>query len=284
METDLIQNVSDTALWIAGYRSQETDRPDAVFKDALAKKLAGEKGKQIVAETPNTHMMAFAMVARTTAIDRLVHKAIDFGADTVINLGAGLDTRPYRMKLPPHLKWIEVDFPHMIAYKSEKLTNDQPVCRLERIGTDLSKDEERKELFKRLGAATRKALIITEGVIAYLSNDQAGALSADLYAIPTFKYWIQDFAQGKRRKNKETKALSKKLKNSPFRFSHPDPINFFGKHGWKVVDNIYMLDEAERIGRRLPVKFPWNILIRIFPGKIREIANKTYGYVLFGKE
>jgi methyltransferase (TIGR00027 family) len=284
MENDLIQNVSDTALWIAAYRSQETDRPDAVFKDPLAKKLAGEKGKQIVAETPHTNMMAFAMVARTTAIDRLVLNAIDRGVDTIINLGAGLDTRPYRMQLPSQLKWIEVDFPHMILYKTDLLANDKPVCYLERIGADLSQDAERKALFARLGAATQKALIITEGVIAYLSNDQAAALSADLYAIPSFKYWIQDISQGKMRKNKETKALSKKLKNSPFRFSAPDPIGFFGKHGWKVAENIYILDEADRIGRRLPMSFPWGLLMKIFRKKIRDVANKTYGYIMFGKD
>src|ERR1700755_3087335 len=123
----LIHHVSDTSLWIAGYRAAESARPDAAFKDPYASRLAGIRGMQMVAATPYTETMAFAMVVRTTAIDRLIHFAIAHGIDTVINLGAGLDTRPYRMQLPAHLKWIEVDFPHLIEYKTEILKDEKPV-------------------------------------------------------------------------------------------------------------------------------------------------------------
>ena len=35
------------------------------------------------------------------------------------NLAAGLDTRPYRMDLPPSLRWIEVDLPDILDYKED---------------------------------------------------------------------------------------------------------------------------------------------------------------------
>src|SRR5689334_12441057 len=108
-----IQNISDTALWIAAYRGQESDRTDAVFKDPFAKQLAGERGYKMVATTPHTEAMAFAMVARTIAIDQLVLSAVSKGIDAVVNLGAGLDTRPYRLSLPNNLNWIEVDLPNI---------------------------------------------------------------------------------------------------------------------------------------------------------------------------
>jgi O-methyltransferase involved in polyketide biosynthesis len=41
----LIENVSDTAFWIAHYRALETQRADALFHDLLAGLLAGERGK-----------------------------------------------------------------------------------------------------------------------------------------------------------------------------------------------------------------------------------------------
>src|SRR5688572_11381442 len=107
---DLIHHISDTALWIAGFRAMETDRQDAVFRDPFAKKLAGERGLEMVAITPNVEAMALAIVVRTCAIDRMIEMAISDKIDTVINLGAGLDTRPYRLKLPANLIWIEVDF------------------------------------------------------------------------------------------------------------------------------------------------------------------------------
>jgi hypothetical protein len=40
------------------------------------------------------------MIMRTSAIDRLIDEAIKAGIDTVLSLGAGLDTRPCRMRLP----------------------------------------------------------------------------------------------------------------------------------------------------------------------------------------
>ena len=47
-----IQNVADTAFGVAHYRAEETDRPDALFKDPLARTLAGEQGREIAQRMP----------------------------------------------------------------------------------------------------------------------------------------------------------------------------------------------------------------------------------------
>jgi O-methyltransferase involved in polyketide biosynthesis len=39
----LVRNIADTARWVAWFRAQETLRPDAVFRDPLAARLAGER-------------------------------------------------------------------------------------------------------------------------------------------------------------------------------------------------------------------------------------------------
>lgn len=279
-----IHHVSDTAMWIAAYRALESERSDAVFKDALARKLAGPRGFAMVDSTPYTSAMAFAMVARTTGIDRLVLSAIEKGVDTVINLGAGLDTRPYRMKLPPTLPWIEVDFPDTISYKNDVLKNDHPVCKLRRIACDLSHTDERRALFQKLGSESKNALIMTEGVIGYLSNEQAAQLSEDLYSIPSFRYWIMDYSQGRLRKNRMTKNLKRKLQHAPIQFTDKQPLQFFGRQGWTINERIQILDEADRIGRKLPIlsSVP-RVLFTLFPRKMRKLGNETYGYVMFGK-
>jgi O-methyltransferase involved in polyketide biosynthesis len=94
--TGSIEHVMDTAFWVASDRSLEGERPDALFRDPLAAVLAGEKGRRIAESMPNHRAMVFVVALRTTAIDRLIASAIERGADTVLNLGAGLDTRPYR--------------------------------------------------------------------------------------------------------------------------------------------------------------------------------------------
>jgi methyltransferase (TIGR00027 family) len=277
-----INHISDTALWIAAYRAKETKSSHPVINDHLAEKLAGGKGFEMVATTPHTESMAFAMIVRTCAIDRLVEIAISKGIDTVINLGAGLDTRPYRMNLPSDLIWIEIDFKNIIDYKNEILKTENPRCHLERIPFDLSKDMDRKELFKQLGNKTKSALIITEGVIGYLTNQQAAKLSEDLFSIPSFHYWIQDYSRGKLRKNRGTKALQKKkLQNVPLQFHVEEPLRFFSRQGWRISENLLILDEADKIGKKLPLFFPWNLLLVLFPKLIRKIGNKTYGYVMY---
>jgi methyltransferase (TIGR00027 family) len=279
METT-INSVADTALWIAAYRAEETKRDDAIFKDKLAEKLAGEKGYKIMMETPHTEAMAFAMVMRTSAIDKLILRAIQEGIDTVINLGAGLDTRPYRMKLPKSLTWIEVDFESIINYKNELLKTDLPVCKLQRVVCDLTNSEERKIALEVLGNGTKKALIITEGVIAYLSNEEAAELSADLHAIPAFEFWIMDYRQGNKRIKAE-QEVEGSLKNAPWKFNAENPFIFFKKDGWVPLKNIYILDEADSHNRKVPLKFPHTLLMKLFPKMIHNIANRTYGFVLF---
>lgn len=124
-----IANVSDTAFWIAHHRALETARPDALFRDPLASLLAGDRGKEIAAAMPMSAMTGWVVTIRTVIIDDYINSAIAQGIDTILNLGAGLDTRPYRMDLPQSLLWIEADYPQMIDFKSERLANEQPRCR-----------------------------------------------------------------------------------------------------------------------------------------------------------
>ena len=88
-----ITHISDTALWVATYRADESTRPDALFRDELAGILAGERGRRIADAMPYPKIIAWGMVIRTVSVDALIQRAITLGIDTVINLGAGLDTR-----------------------------------------------------------------------------------------------------------------------------------------------------------------------------------------------
>jgi O-Methyltransferase involved in polyketide biosynthesis len=67
-----IENVSDTARWVAVYRAMETARPDALFRDPYAERLAGERGRQIVDEMKHGRRMAWAMIVRTAVMDEMI--------------------------------------------------------------------------------------------------------------------------------------------------------------------------------------------------------------------
>src|SRR4030095_9833729 len=278
-----IRDVSDTALWVATYRAKESDRPDALFRDPLAARLAGERGKQIAAAMPYPKIMNWFLVIRTVALDRLILKAIEMGADTVVNLGTGLDTRPYRMMLPPALRWIEVDFPHIIEYKNQALASEKPVCRLERIALDLSNLPERRALFQRIGADSKSAVVITEGVIPYISSEDAAALSEDLYAVPNFQYWIQDYRQGGLRQWRTPRRMKELFKDAPFKFDQPDWLGVLKKQGWKIGENILAWDESRRVRRPFPFIFPWSLIGLLLPPKMRKRMREASGFVMYLK-
>jgi len=100
----LIRNLADTARWVAVYRAQESERPDAHFRDPFARRLAGERGEQIARALPFAKQNAWSFVTRTVLVDRFITEQIEEGTDVVINLAAGLDARPYRMALPAALE------------------------------------------------------------------------------------------------------------------------------------------------------------------------------------
>src|SRR6202012_5406800 len=76
-----ITHVSDTARWTALHRATESARPDALFSDPLAERLAGEHGRAIVANAPWRNRSGWWLVARTKLIDDAIAEAIAAGCD-----------------------------------------------------------------------------------------------------------------------------------------------------------------------------------------------------------
>ena len=128
----LIGNVSDTARWVAYYRAMESERPDALFHDPFARRLAGERGRAIVEKMPKGRAFAWPMIVRTALMDEIILRVIaQDRVDCVLNLAAGLDVRPWRLPLPPALRWVDVDLPGILNYKTEMLKDVKPACRYE---------------------------------------------------------------------------------------------------------------------------------------------------------
>jgi methyltransferase (TIGR00027 family) len=248
----LIRNVSDTARWVAAYRAQETERPDAIFRDPFARRLAGERGEQIARMMPLGSDNAWSMITRTYVIDNFINAVIQRGADVVVNLAAGLDVRPYRMHLPPSLRWTEVDLPEILDYKEEVLRDERPSCALERIRLDLSHVRERRELFSRLGQSAKRALIITEGLLIYLTADAVGELAADLAAPASFRSWIVDIASPGLLRMLRKRMASQLSQAAPFKFAPEEGPRFFEQYGWKPVEVQSLLKNAAQL-KRLPL-------------------------------
>jgi methyltransferase (TIGR00027 family) len=283
MNDSLIKDVSDTAFWIAHYRAEETARKDGLFRDPFAARLAGEHGAKIAATMPRSEMIAWTVVLRTRIIDDYILDAIKSGFDTILCLGAGLDARPYRMELPANLRWIEADYPKLIAYKEEKLAGEAPRCQLERVKIDLADRPARREFFAQVDANAKKCLVLTEGVIPYLTEEQVAALADDLHAMRCTQLWITEyfsaFMQAMRRRWK-----TGMMRNAPFKFEPKDWFGFFRQHGWQQKEIHYFAEEGRRF-RRWPStsllrRLMWLVMGALASRQRREAMRKSAGYVL----
>ena len=198
----------------------------------------------------------------------------------VINLAAGLDSRPYRLRLPSSLHWIEVDLPEILDYKEGILRAEKPVCALERFRLDLSNVNARRELFLQLGSRAKKALIITEGLIIYLTADEVSALAQDLAASPSFHSWILDIASPGLLRMLQKKMVAQLNQAAPFKFAPVEGPDFFLRHGWKPVDVRSLLKNAARL-KRLPFFLR---LIALLPESESSRRNRPWsGICLFSR-
>lgn len=283
MADSLIENVSDTAFWVAHYRAVETQRSDALFRDPLAGLLAGERGKKIAQTMPMQFMTEWVVAIRTSIIDEYIRTAVAQGVDTVLNLGTGLDTRPYRMELPESLLWVEADYPRMIEYKQARLAGQSPRCQLRRVAVDLADDAARRRLLADIDSRADKLLILTEGVIPYLPVAAVGALAADLKALQHARYWIVDYLSPEAIKFRE-RGIGQKTQKAPFKFKPADWFGFFREHGWALKEIRYFADEGERLKRppRLPLLLKAVMKVRtlLASKRHREALRKTAGYAL----
>lgn len=279
------ENISDSACWVAIFRAMETERPDAHFRDPFARILAGERGEQIVRTVRGEKVNAWSLAVRTSVIDELILQSIEKeGVDTVLNLAAGLDTRPYRLSLPSSLRWIEVDLPAILSYKEQKLANEAPACFLELVKLDLTDISSRNALFSRVSAASKQVLVITEGLLVYLTPAQVASLATDLHAQSNFRWWLFDLVspfvlkQLQRRWNKYLAAG-----NAVMQFAPQEGTEFFQCYNWRVAEFRSTLEEARRLKREPP--FAWFLRLLAFVAsstrrKRRESFYESAGIVL----
>ncbi len=283
-ESPLIENVSDTARWVAYYRAVESERPDALFRDCFARELAGEKGKAIANGMPLGPSIGPAVAIRTLVIDEFLYRLIREGnVDMVINLASGLDARPYRMEIPSSLIWIEADLPEINAYKTSKMQFKIPRCELERIDADLSQTWARNEFFNYLRQkySKRKAVVITEGLLMYLTELQVLALTESLNEFEPALFWIQDFFSSQMLKRLNA-IWGKELShgNTPFRFAPALGADYFKQYGWTPLDVRSGILEGFRLRRAMKWGVVTKFIYDLCPPKWQLSIRRLNGMAL----
>ena len=266
MSTVPVDDVTDTARWVAYFRALESERTDALFHDHLARRLAGERGQKIAEGLPKGPL-SWSIAIRTKVFDELILESIRTQKiRCVVNLAAGLDARPYRLELPPDLRWVETDLPGLLRWKEQVLASERPACHVERVPLDLANAQERGALLGRLGVDGSPTLVVTEGLLVYLDEATVASLADDLRAsFPTALWLLENVTPAVLARMKRNWDKTLRPADAAMKFAPRDGLGFFSARGWTKVAEKSLLDEAERLGREMRIVATIRALSRWLP-------------------
>jgi len=247
-----VKHVSDTAWLVAMYRASESEREDRHFNDHLAVRLVQPKKEELLKNFPDSRLGLWLMAVRTKVLDELILNCVQQGINTIVNLAAGLDTRPYRLDLPKDLRWIEVDLRGITEFKVQSLAKETPRCRLERLVVDLSEAQPRRAMLSQIAPAGSRVLVLTEGLLGYLRPQDVADLAADLALQPNIEYWLMDLMTKqfyKWSRDHHSSQIQESAGDVQFKFVADQGAQFFHEFGWDLIDFRSFATESVRLNR-----------------------------------
>jgi O-methyltransferase involved in polyketide biosynthesis len=168
-QVNQLRGVSETLLIPLHFRVEESRSGTSSFKDAMAEQFhdAIDYDWNGLGAGPLGAVQRLGMAARTRILDEQVGRYIATHPEAlVVNLGAGLDTRFYRVD-NGSISWIELDLPDVIAFRHE--LEEPPTIRHALLGASVL-DEQWVPEVKRYGK--QRVLFIAEGLFPYFSEPQ----------------------------------------------------------------------------------------------------------------
>lgn len=228
---------ANTALLTAAARALEDERQDRLFADPYSKLLAGDEGMTLLEEFSEAFTLVEAI--RTRFFDDAIADAIKGGIRQFVALGAGLDTRPYRLEFPDGTLWIEVDFASVLEYKRGILKDVKANAKIVDVGSDVTRLDAERDLIPKGFKPEEPSAWLVEGLIPYLNDQQV----EDLISLAS-----KASSKGSRlvatcpnkavmKRNESTRERNEFMKriNASWAFSGTDdPEGLFGKYGYKI--------------------------------------------------
>ncbi len=195
--SEIFNGPAVTALGLAASRTVESTRADRLISDPLARAFFEAAGTSLpmrldwpgageaVTDTERLHLHGSRYIGlRTRFYDDLLLRAAHSGLRQAVLIGAGLDTRAFRLPLPTDFHVIELDRIGVLDWKQTVLEAQAatPSCRRSWIGTDL-RDDWSAELTRRGFDAAQPAAFIAEGLLPYLTPEEQRRLLDQIDAL-----------------------------------------------------------------------------------------------------
>ncbi len=252
----LLENISQTAFLVASCRAKEGLEDEPLFNDDLAHLYLESQEQSLLSAFEASRqypVFSTSIVVRTAVIDKLILKLIrKEGIQQVINLGAGLDNRPYRLSLPIDLIWWEIDYIDLVKYKGTTLSKYSPKCTLYRHGMDLSDLSQLNVFIKSEINQEKKTLILSEGFLIYFDSSTVVKYLSLFSNLEYCTHWLTDIGTEKNKIGKDVQlepVYEELLQNMHFFSTPSDPI--YSENNWKVKRHKDLAVEALKLNRPL---------------------------------
>lgn len=234
MGVTVAREVQTTAFLAAACRAAETARPRPRLRDPLAQRF-------LDAQPPDAAFrreLAGAgdeAVQRTVLLDAMTRQAVDaLESPTLINLGAGLCTRPYRLDLSGCALTVECDAAPALELKDRLLADQTPSCPVRRVAVDVRDAQALSTLLDEQRATSRHTVVIAEGLLVYLPQRQVAELAAVLAAsLPEQSRWLADVVSSRSAAGMQQLARQSGAELSLYGLDDLDGVQ---AHGWEAVD------------------------------------------------
>jgi methyltransferase (TIGR00027 family) len=237
-----VPSIIETARWAAAQRARESERPDHLFSDPLARALAGEEGMVALQLSekynPRHEDTAKYIAIRIRFFDDVAQQCAAEGIRQVVLLAAGMDARAYRLPWPDGTSLYELDHPELLAIKEEILQREgtPPKCRRATLGTNLEHDW--VQLLTNAGFdSNERSVWLIEGLFYYLDESAVNHVLTEVSKLAASRSvlvtdlvsrslltspWMQD----------SLKAMEER--GMGWRFGTDDPEGLFAGYGWQA--------------------------------------------------
>ena len=197
------------------------------------------------------------LICRTRYIDDVLNNAIKEGVGTVVNLGAGMDTRAFRISGIENIQYFELDFPELQKVKRayiDKKIGELP-SNVSFVPVDFNSQDLGEELKKAGYTLSSKTLFIWEGVTQYISKEAIDntlkyVAQASTGSRIVFTYVLKSFINGSHIPDGLNSLYKFTLKKkSPLWFCGFDPAEmheYLSKYSLEIIEDVGHEEYLER--------------------------------------
>jgi methyltransferase (TIGR00027 family) len=223
------------------------------------------------------------ILCRKRYLDEKLLAAVSSGIKQIVNLGAGMDTRIYRLPVQGGVHAFELDLPENIAYKQNRLVQflGQVPSHVTLIPIDFDQQEIGEALRAQDYREDQPSFFVWEGVTQYIPEAAVRkvfeflAQAADGSQI-VFTYIRQDFINGAQLYGMEAMYQATVTKHFWVFGLHPEQVGvFLREYGWKELEQVgdqeYQTRYLQPLERVLPaMEIERAVFAEKVPGRVRN--------------